>query len=238
MVDHAHRVDYRIDHHEQRRGHQQGPLHAPEKVPARSAFDGGRFAQARVQALQRGQVEDHEEAGFLPDRHQRHGAQCRSRVAQPVVGRQAEQPGDLLQQAVSRRVEKQPDVGHGDHGQYGRREIGHAQETAPGHALVDPQGHHQRQPDGKRNGAQREPQVVGGGLPEHRVVDHHLVVFQADPHPGAGTLGCGIETVNQRGDGRVMRECHQQHEGRQQQQIGVDRVGTIGARGHQAHMGH
>ncbi len=81
-------------------------------------------------------------------------------VAQPVVRRQAQRAGDLLQQAVLRRVEEQPDVGHRDHRQHGGREVGHAQEGAAGDALVDPQRHHQRQADRQRDGGAGEPQVV------------------------------------------------------------------------------
>ena len=38
---------------------------------------------------------------------------------------------DLLEQAVLRRVEEQPDVGDRDHRQHRRREVRHAQEAAP-----------------------------------------------------------------------------------------------------------
>ena len=47
------------------------------------AFDRGRFAQARVQGLQCGEVEDHEEAGLLPDRHHRHCAERGALIAEP-----------------------------------------------------------------------------------------------------------------------------------------------------------
>ena len=39
-------------------------------------------------------------------------------------------PGELLEQPVLRRVEEEPDVGHRDHRQDRRREVGEAQEAA------------------------------------------------------------------------------------------------------------
>ena len=199
----------------------RGFLRMAEKVPTRCAFDRRGLAQARVQTLQGGEVEDHEEAGLLPHRHHRHGAERGALVAEPVLRRQTEQAGDLLEQAVARRVEEEPDVGHGHHRQHRRREIGHAQKAASCHALVDTERHQQRQADRQRDGGQREPEVVVQRLPEHRVAGHLPVVVQADPDGGTQTLWSRVEAVDQRSDGREVREGHQQDEGRQQQQVRV-----------------
>ena len=227
MVHQTEGVDHGIDQHEQRGGHEQRPLHAAKEVPARRALDGRGLLQAGVQRLQRGQVEDHEEARLLPHRHHRDAGQRRGRVAQPVARRQPEQAGDLLQQPVLRRVEEQPDVGHGDHRQHGGREVRHAHPRASRHALIHPQRHDQRQADGQRNGRASEPQVVAHGLPEHGVVHHGRIVLQPHPHPRTAAAGRGMEAVDQRGQRGPVREGHQQDQGRKQQQPGVH--GTLAA---------
>ena len=86
--------------------------------------------ERRRDRLQRREVEDHEEAGFLPDRDDDHARERGRRVCRASCGWQAERAGDLLEQAVLRRVEEEPDVGHRDHRQHRRREERHAQEGA------------------------------------------------------------------------------------------------------------
>src|SRR2546425_1211971 len=77
-------------------------------------------------------------------------------AAEPVVGRQAEEARDLLEQPVAGRVEEQPDVGDGDHRQDRRREVRQAQERAAAKLAVDQQRHRERQRDRRRDGAERE----------------------------------------------------------------------------------
>ena len=221
MVHQAKSIDHRIDQHKQRGGHEQRPLHAAKVVPARGALNGCGFLQARVEGLQRGQIENHEKPGLFPHRHQRDAGQRRARVAQPVVRWQAEGASDLLQQPVLRGVEKQPDVGHRNHRQHRGREIRHAHQGAAAQLLVDPQRHQQRQPDRQRNGGPGKPQVVAHGLPEHRVLHHDLVVLRPHPHAGPAAARGRKETVDQRGQRGPVRERDQQHQCRQQQQPGM-----------------
>eukprot|EP01022_Parablepharisma_sp_SALTPOND_P021792 TRINITY_DN435_c5_g1_i1.p1 TRINITY_DN435_c5_g1~~TRINITY_DN435_c5_g1_i1.p1 ORF type:complete len:766 (+),score=253.47 TRINITY_DN435_c5_g1_i1:968-3265(+) len=215
-------IDQGIDEHEEGGRHQQRELHLPEILPARGALQRGRLGQHRRDLLQCGQVEDHEEAGFLPHRHHHQGPQHGVGVAQPVVRGQAERAGDLLQQAVLGRVEEQPDIGHRDHGQHRRREIGQAQHAAPGQPFIDPQGHQDGQGYGHRDGAQGKPQVVAQGPPEHRIVHHQRIVLQADEHRRPTALGRGKEAMPQRRQRRVVREGEQEHHGRGEQQPGQD----------------
>ena len=160
MVDGAECVDHRIDQHEQRGGHQQRKLHTAKERPARRPFQRSGFGKRRRDALQRRQIEDHEEAGFLPDRHEGDGGKRRVGRAEPVVRGKVERAGDLFEQAVLRRVEEQPDVGDRDHRQHGRGEVGHADERAPGDAVVDPERHQDRERDRERDGAGREQEIV------------------------------------------------------------------------------
>ena len=219
-------VDDRVDQHKQRGGHEQRPLHAAKEVPARSTFDGRRFFEAGVERLQRRQIEDHEKPSLFPHGHHGDGPQRGGWAAQPVVRRQAERAGELLQQPVLRGVEKQPDIGHGNHGQHRGREIRHTQPGTTGHALIHPQRHPQRQTDGGRNGDQRKPQIVAHGLPKHRVVHHDGVVLRPHPHRRARAARGGKEAVDQGGQRRPVGKCHQQHQRRQQQQPSVQATGA------------
>src|SRR5664280_3416476 len=56
VVDHAHRIDQRVDQHEEGRRHQQREQHAAEVLPARGPFERGRFGERRRDLLQRRQV--------------------------------------------------------------------------------------------------------------------------------------------------------------------------------------
>src|SRR6266496_6699425 len=85
-----------------------------------------RGMEMRRDGLKRGQVEDHEKAGFLPDRDHDEAGEGRAAAAEPVVAGQTEETGDLLEKTVAGRVEEEPDIGHRDHGQHGRREEGEA----------------------------------------------------------------------------------------------------------------
>jgi hypothetical protein len=96
VVDQAHRVDDRVHQHEERGGHEQREDHAAEVVRARGALDARGLGERGRDRLQRREVEDHEEAGFLPDRHDGHAGERVSGIAQPVAARDAEGPQHLL----------------------------------------------------------------------------------------------------------------------------------------------
>ena len=132
------------------------------------ARQAGEAPKKRVEAAKR-VVREREKTGTETNRREAEGA---------ARDRQAEKSGDLLQQAILRCVKKQPDVGHCNHWQHGGSEVGHAQQGTSSHAFVDPQGHHQRQTDGQRDGHPGKPQVVGQRLAEHRVVQHDPVVIK------------------------------------------------------------
>ena len=87
VVDQPERVHHGVHEHEQRGRHQQRERHLPEVVPARRAFDGRGFREVGGHVLQRRQVEDHEEAGLLPDRDRGDARERGGRLAEPVVRR-------------------------------------------------------------------------------------------------------------------------------------------------------
>ena len=230
VVDHPERVDHRVDQHEQRGRHQQRQRDAAEIVPARGAFQRRRLAQIRRHGLQRGEIEDHEEPGFLPHRDGDHRRQRGGGVAQPVVPAAAEPAKDAVEQSVIRRVEEHPDIGDRDHRQHGRQEIRHAQQGAARQRAVHRQRHEQRQHDRGRNRGGGIDRVVAQRLPEHRVVEQVGIVVEADERRGPAAVRRGVQAVDQRLDRRPMGERHQQHQRGQQQQIGVDGFAAHGAR--------
>ena len=222
VVDDAKRVDHRVDQHEQRRRHQQRQRDAAEEVAARSAFDGRHVGKIRRHRLQRREVEDHEKASFLPygDDHQRR--QRRTAAAEPVVARQPEEPGDLLEEAIAGRIEEEPDVRDGDHRQHRRREVGEPQESASREVSVHPDGHQQRERDRQRNRAERVPEVVRERLPEDRVVDQRAIIVEADECRRVRAPWRRIKAVPEVRDRRIVCEQREQRRRRQQQQPGVD----------------
>ena len=135
--------------------------------------------------------------------------------------RESEHARRLFEESVSRRIEKQPDIGHRDHRKHRRREIREPQEAAPRQPLVDPHGHQQRERDRHRDRAERVPEVIGKRLPEDRVVSERAVIVESDEDRRSRAFGCRIEAVPKVRDRRIVREKHEQHRRRQQQQPGV-----------------
>ncbi len=176
----------------------------------------------RRQRLQRRQVEDHEEAGFLPHRHDHQAIERGVLAAEPVARGHAEQAEDLVDQAVGRRIEEQPDVRDRDHGQHGRGEERQTQERLAQDLAVDPHGHQQRERDRRRNGAEREQQVVAEHPPEDRVLEHQRVVLEPDERRRPAALRRRVETADQGRDRRIVRERHQEHGRRQHHQPPMD----------------
>ena len=185
------------------------------------SIDGG-FGKLRRHLLQRRQIKDHEEAGILPNRDRDQADQRGRLVAEPVVRRDAEQAQHLVEQAVARRIEEQPDIGDRDHRQHGRGEERQPQKRPAGDLAVDPDRHGKRKRNGQRNNACRVDDVVGERAPEHRVAEHGLIIIRADERRGAAALWGRKEAVDDGGDGGIMGERHQQHRRRQQQQPTVN----------------
>ena len=133
--------------------------------------------------------------------------------------------GDLLEQPVLRREEEQPDIGHRDHRQHRRREIGHADEGAADDAVVHPQRHQEGERDRDRDRAEREPEIVDERLPEDRIRQHLLVIGEADEARGAARPRRRVDAVDEAGERRPMREQGEQRHRRQEQQPAVNRGG-------------
>ena len=82
--------------------------------------------------------------------------------------------------------------------------------------------------DADRNGAEREPEVVADHLPKYLVLDHELVVIEADEDRRPQRRTLGKEAVGQRRHGRVVGEGDQKDRRRHKQQptVYVDLVGS------------
>ena len=130
--------------------------------------------------------------------------------------------GDLVEQAVARRVEEEPDIRDRDHRQHGRGEIRHAQQGAPGQAAVDEKRHEEREPDRERDGAERVDEIIGERLPEDRVGEHVLVIGDADEMRRTVHLRRRVEGIDERRDDRDMREGRKQHHRGQKKKPGLD----------------
>ena len=235
MVDQLHRVDHGIDHDEQRRRHQERQHDAARIGPAARAFDVRGFAQILRDGLERREIEDHEETGFLPDRHDNDGPECRIRMAEPVDGRQAKQAADLVEYAKAGRVEEQPQIGGSDHRQDGRREISGAHEAARGNLGVGPQGHAERDADRDRNRRCGIDQIVLNDRPEGRVIEQRGIVFRADKFGRATTRTAREEARPEGRDRRIECEQRKQDTRREQEQPAIDRLSApieIDAAGH------
>ena len=192
------------------------------KKVQRLPLDRCRLGEHRRNALQRRQIEDHEESRFFPDGHDDHASKRGIAAAQPVMAWDPEVSGDLLEQAVLRCIEEEPDIRHSDHRQHGRCEVGNAKERLALELLVHPHRHEHGKADRQRNRAERKPGVVREHLPEDRVIEHAPVIVETDEDGGAIAFGRREEAVPQRGTGGVMREERKQHGGRQKEEPAVD----------------
>jgi len=185
--------------------------------------------------LQGRQVKDHEEAGILPDRQHHQAGEDRAGVAEPAVAGNPEQAAEVVEDADLGRVEEEPDVGHRDHRQNGRGEVGGAHDRPAGQFAVDPDGHEQRQADADGDGAERVDKVIFKHLPEHRVVRHVGVVVQPDEPARPALARCREEAREYAADDRVVGKGHHQHRGRQKQQPGVNPSSGFGIKMHHCH---
>jgi hypothetical protein len=98
---------------------------------------------------------------------------------------------DLGKKTDLGRVKEEPDVGHGDHGEYGGREIGGSDNRPAAELAVDPHGHEQGEADADRDGPQGVEEIVAQHLPENRVCDHGGVVLET--HESGGSPLPGVE---------------------------------------------
>ncbi|WP_306414943.1 hypothetical protein [Shinella sp. DD12] len=108
-------------------------------------FEACRLDQRRRDLLERGEVEDHEEAGLLPDRDDDQRPQRRGGRAEQVVVAEADKAEQLVDRPIARRIEEQPDIRDGDHRQHGWREVGHAHQALAVDPVVDEERHGKRQ---------------------------------------------------------------------------------------------
>src|SRR5258708_31153099 len=183
QVETGERVQDADDDAEEDRGPEQRQGDVPETRAGRHAIDAGGLVEVLRDALQSRQQDDHVEAQHLPEVGGDHAGQSPGEALKELdrLVDDAGRAHHVVEEAATLIIEPAPDnADRHRHQRIGEKDDGAVDGGAP-EVAVDQQGDRQRKRDGDRRAAD-EDQRVGQCIPEHVVVEQHLlVVIDADP---------------------------------------------------------
>ena len=194
LGEHVHGVEYLEaadagdDDHEQRGRPEHRPGDEAEFVPAGShTIDLCGIIKVPRDRHQAGKEQHHVEAEGLPDTDGTQRIERGAAILQPAIPFEADAREQGVDQAELGMEHELPHDRHGDQRGHDRQEVNGAIPAAQAAAALDQERHAEAERDGQWYDDGDIDDGVGERDPEHAVVQHLLIVGEADPAKRGGT---------------------------------------------------